>query len=111
MNATQLPMVSMLAALQVPPELNRQGHEVIRAAVFSLIPAELFYFSIYFHMKGVYRLYRMLTAFALAAFWIAPYAAPTSCGPVKCLQNFASEYESNVNIYTVANTVKLQSGP
>jgi hypothetical protein len=98
MNVTHPPAVSMLAALQVPPEVNRQGQEIIKAAVFSLIPAELFYFSIYFHVRGFYKLYRISTAFALAALWIAPYAAPISCGPVKCLQNFTSEYKYKLNI-------------
>jgi hypothetical protein len=94
MNVTYPTTIPLLAALQVPLEVNRQGQEVIKATVFGLIPAELLFFSIYFHVKGFYKLYRILTALSLAAFWIAPYAAPISCGPVKCLQNFASKFKS-----------------
>jgi hypothetical protein len=74
----------------LPPAMEEAGHELIKAAAFALIPAELLYFSIYFHTKGAYKIYRILTFSSLTAFWISPYAAPIGCGPVRCLQHFAS---------------------
>jgi len=74
----------------IPPDFERTGHEVIKAAAFLLIPAELLYFSIYFHTKGLYKLYESLTFLSLGAFWISPVLAPISCSPARCLQNFAS---------------------
>ena len=74
----------------VPPAMEQAGQELIKAAAFALIPAELLYFSIYFHTRGVYKVYKILTFLAITTFWISPYAAPIACGPVRCLQNFAS---------------------
>jgi hypothetical protein len=75
---------------KVPPAMEQAGYELIKAMAFALIPAELLYFSIYFHTKGAYKVYKILTFLSLSAFWISPYAAPIVCGPVRCLQNFAS---------------------
>lgn len=74
----------------LPPAIEKVGHEFIRAAAFLLIPTELLYFSIYFHTKGAYKVYKILTFLSIAAFWISPSIAPIGCGPVRCLQNFAS---------------------
>jgi hypothetical protein len=74
----------------LPPAFEQLSHEFIKAATFLLIPTELLYFSVYFHLKGFYRVYKTLTFLSIAAFWISPYAAPISCGPAKVLQNFAS---------------------
>lgn len=96
MNVSEIPrgLVS-LSEIQVPPEINQIGEEVIKAAAFTLITTELLYFSIYFHTKGVYRLYKTLTVLTLGTFWVSPYLAPISCGPAKCLQNFASKLTSD----------------
>jgi hypothetical protein len=74
----------------LPPAMEEVGQESIKAAAFLLIPTECLYFSIYFHLKGAYKVYKILTFLAITAFWISPYAAPIGCGPVRCLQNFAS---------------------
>lgn len=55
--------------LGLPPET----HQVIRAATFLLIPAELLYFSVYFRIKNFDRLSGMLTTLSLAAFFFAPW--------------------------------------
>jgi hypothetical protein len=73
------------------PAVQQLGHEFTKALAFLLIPTELLYFSIYFHTKGRYRLYEILTFLSIATFWISPYAAPISCAPARCLQYFASE--------------------
>jgi len=75
---------------QLPPEIEEVGHDFIKACAFLLVPTELLYFSIYFHTKGAYNVYKVLTLLSIAAFWISPFAAPIGCGPVQCLQNFAS---------------------
>jgi len=69
--------------------MDEVGHEFIKATAFLLIPTELLYFSIYFHIKGAYRIYKILTFLSVGAFWISPHAAPIGCGPVRCLQHFA----------------------
>lgn len=97
----------------LPPAIEQASHEVVRAATLLLIPAELLYFSVYFHRKGQYSLYTALTFSSLATFWLSPILAPVSCGPARCLQNFASKlqvsvYEYYANSSTVAiGTMKL----
>ncbi|RDW77332.1 hypothetical protein BP6252_05385 [Coleophoma cylindrospora] len=65
------------------------GYDFIKATAFLLVPTELLYFSIYFHTKGQYRIYKYLTFLSLVTFWISPWAAPISCSPARTLQNFA----------------------
>jgi hypothetical protein len=74
----------------LPPAVEQLGHELIKATAFMLIPVELLYFSIYFLAKEHYRVYKVLTFLSVGTFWISPYLAPISCGPARCLQNFAS---------------------
>ena len=74
----------------LPSAMEKAGHEFMKAAFFELIPAELLYFSIYFHLKGAYKVYKILTFLSITAFWISPYVVPIGCGPVRCLQHFAS---------------------
>jgi hypothetical protein len=74
----------------IPPEVERMGHDVLKAAAFLLIPAELLYFSIYFYVKGLYKLYEILTFLSITAFWVSPVLAPIACSAARCLQNFAS---------------------
>jgi hypothetical protein len=76
----------------LPPAFNRLGSELPKALVYILIPVELLYFSIYFKLKGYNRLYNCLSFASIAAFWLSNLVAPISCGPVNCLQNFASEW-------------------
>lgn len=78
----------------LPRVVEQLGHDFVKAAAFLLIPTELSYFSIYFHAKGYYKIYRNLTFLSIAAFWTAPWAAPISCGPARCLQNFAGRTSS-----------------
>jgi hypothetical protein len=75
---------------KLPLAMEVASNEFVKATAFLLIPLELLYFSIYFHTKGVYKVYRILNFLAIAAFWLAPFAAPIACGPVRCLQYFAS---------------------
>ncbi|KAL3423737.1 hypothetical protein PVAG01_05484 [Phlyctema vagabunda] len=73
----------------IPLSIERSGHDIVKASAFLLIPTELLYFSIYFHIKGHDRIYQHLTFLSLLAFWISPWLAPIHCSPVRCLQNFA----------------------
>jgi hypothetical protein len=75
----------------LPPGIGKASHEFIRATAFLLIPVELLYFSLYFHTKGLYKPYKLLSFLSILAFWISPVIAPITCPPVRCLQNFASE--------------------
>ncbi|KAN0122281.1 hypothetical protein V8E51_000607 [Hyaloscypha variabilis] len=74
---------------KLPLAMEVASNEFVKATAFLLIPLELLYFSIYFHTKGVYKVYRILNFLAITAFWLAPFAAPIACGPVRCLQYFA----------------------
>jgi len=93
MNITYSPIPIPVASL--PPAIEQLGHDIIKAAAFLLIPAELLYFSIYFLVKKQYRIYKALTFLSIIFFWASPYAAPIYCGPARCLQNFASMQDSN----------------
>jgi hypothetical protein len=73
----------------IPPAIKQLGHEFPKAVAFLLIPVEFMYFAIYFHRKGFHKLYNTLALLSLATFWIAPVLSPISCGPARCLQNFA----------------------
>ncbi|KAG9238663.1 hypothetical protein BJ875DRAFT_480163 [Amylocarpus encephaloides] len=90
MNITSPSPISLLVTLQVPPVINQLGQEILKATVFDLIPLELLFFSIYFNLKGFYKLYRTMTFLSIATFWLSPNVAPISCGPVRCLQHFAT---------------------
>jgi len=81
----------LVYATNLPPAIEQASHEVIRAAALLLIPAELLYFSVYFHRKRLYKVYTALTFSSLATFWLSPILAPVSCGPARCLKNFASK--------------------
>ena len=76
----------------IPPVVQQMGNEVVKATAILLIPAELLYFSIYFHTKGLYKLYEILTFLSIIAVWVSPVLAPISCSPARCLQNFASMF-------------------
>ncbi|KAG4414145.1 hypothetical protein IFR04_012711 [Cadophora malorum] len=80
---------SPIPIANLPPAVEQLGHELTRATAFLLIPTELLYFAIYFHVKGLHKVYKILSFLSLATFWIAAYAAPVSCGPARCLQHFA----------------------
>lgn len=88
--------------IDVPIAIQQLGHEFIRALVFLLIPTELLYFSIYFRRKGHYQIYLSLSFLSTIAFWISPVVAPISCGPAKCLQNFASRLAQTLRILAYA---------
>lgn len=78
----------------LPPAFSQLGNELPKAAAYLLIPIEILYFALYFKVKEYPRLYRNLTFASVLAFWASPYVAPIACGPVQCLQNFASMYLS-----------------
>ncbi|KAG4433333.1 hypothetical protein IFR05_011182 [Cadophora sp. M221] len=80
---------SPIPTASLPPAVEQLGHELTKGTAFLLIPTELLYFAIYFHVKGLHRIYEILTFLSLATFWLAAYAAPVSCGPARCLQHFA----------------------
>jgi len=88
----------------IPPAFEQLGHEFTKASAFLLIPAELFYFSVYFHGKGQYKIYESLSLLSLVALCFSPVLAPIHCGAAKCLQNFAStfkfEHPSKRGVYT-----------
>ncbi|PQE31602.1 hypothetical protein CJF32_00010463 [Rutstroemia sp. NJR-2017a WRK4] len=86
MNITSIPLLIEPAAMS--PELERLGHETIRALAFLLIPIELLYFSIYFLLQGQYGLHKKLTFLSLSTFWLSNWMTPISCGPIAVLRNF-----------------------
>lgn len=97
--------------LSLPAAYNQLGHELIKATAFLLIPTELLYFAIYFQIKGFYQIYQTLTFLSIGAFWVSPWFAPISCGPARCLQNFASKTKQKTYNYTYANIFQLQLEP
>lgn len=90
----------------LPPAFSQLGSELPKALVYVLIPTELLYFAIYFKIKGSPRLFRDLTFASIAAFWASLIVAPIGCGPVKCLQNFASKCLSLLTSYN--NSCRVQ---
>lgn len=86
MNITyhQIPLLADL-----PPSIEQFGHDFIVAGAYLLIPAELLYFAIYFHLKGLMKLFNILAWLSLATLWLGPRLAPISCGPARCLQSLA----------------------
>ncbi|CZS98345.1 uncharacterized protein RAG0_07121 [Rhynchosporium agropyri] len=85
MNITYPP----IPVARAPISVEQLGHELTKGTAFLLIPTELLYFAIYFHNKGLHRIYEFLTILSLATFWLAAYATPISCGSARCLQHFA----------------------
>jgi hypothetical protein len=94
MNYTYLPIPSSVHQLHLTPTVERASQDFIKACAFVLIPTELLYFSIYFLIKEQKKVYTTLTLLSITTFWISPYVAPIGCGPLRCLQNFSSESES-----------------
>jgi hypothetical protein len=80
----------------LPPAVEHLGYDFTRAALYLLIPTELLYFSLYFKIKGLKRVYASLAFLAIVAFWMYPLITPIRCGPVQSLQHFASEYSSRL---------------
>ncbi|KAL2072567.1 hypothetical protein VTL71DRAFT_11910 [Oculimacula yallundae] len=95
-----------------PPAVEQLGHELTKGIAFLLIPTELLYFAIYFHIKGLHRIYETLTFLSLATFWLAAYAAPVSCGPARCLQHFAVAIGTMklLDIWARRNALPIYSG-
>ncbi len=77
-------------AAQLVPTIHQVRDEFARAAFYLLIPAELFYFSLYFKVKGIERLYKVFTAPCVILFILAPAMTPIDCAPVKSMQYFTS---------------------
>ncbi|TGO14050.1 hypothetical protein BTUL_0059g00360 [Botrytis tulipae] len=73
----------------ISPAFEKWSHETIRATAFFFIPTEIFYFSIYFLLKGQYGKYKKLSVLSLVTFWLSSWMNPISCGPVAALRNFA----------------------
>ncbi len=82
--------------VQVSPVVEQLGQELTKAFAYLLIPTELMYFSIYFHIKGHRKVYEILTFLSIGAFWLSPIVAPITCGPARCLQNFASKWACKI---------------
>jgi len=83
MNTTSSPRYAREA-----PALERLGHDILRESVYLLIPFELLYFAIYFHLKGISKVYKILSLLSLITLWASPIVVPISCGPLRCVQNF-----------------------
>lgn len=62
----------------ISPAIGQLGHETVKAATFLLIPAELLYFSIYFHRKGLNTSHKYLSILSLITLWSAPFISPVS---------------------------------
>ncbi|KAM3065996.1 hypothetical protein ACMFMG_009783 [Clarireedia jacksonii] len=86
MNITSIPL--LLEPASISTELERLGHETIRATAFLLIPIELLYFSIFFLLQGQYGFHKKLTFLSLATFGLSNWMTPISCGPIGFLRNF-----------------------
>lgn len=93
----------------LPPAISQLGHDLPRALVYLLIPIELLYFSIYFHLKGYHRLYKWLSFASIATFWLAKVITPIRCNPAECLQNFAGTFSYPKAKYEEFQLTKLQS--
>lgn len=85
MNITNTP----IQVKSLPTVVGEMGHNLQRGCVYFLIPFELLYFAVYFHLKGLPQLYNTLTVFSVAALWAFPIIVPTSCPPMRCVQNLA----------------------
>jgi hypothetical protein len=88
--------ISSVTYHEIPPALLQISHDLFRVFVSLLIPAELLYFAIYFHVKGHKRLYSYLTWLSFLGFWICPVFAPTICGPSKSLQHCGSKFPASI---------------
>lgn len=86
MNAT----TSIINIEEIRPALAQLADQFPLAAASLLIPTLLLYLSIYAHVIGHYTTYKFLTFGSIGAFILCPYLTPIYCGPVRCLQNFAS---------------------
>lgn len=73
----------------VPPVFEQLGHDIVRATVYLLIPFELLYFGIYFHLKGISKAYKILSFLSMVTLWASPIIVPISCGPIRSVQKFA----------------------
>jgi hypothetical protein len=94
----------------IPPAFEQLGHEFIKATAWLLIPTELLYFSVYFHRKGFYKAYEVLTFLSLGAFWVSPLVAPIACNAARCLQNFAGKFKSKISRFLVDVIVSVAIG-
>jgi hypothetical protein len=93
----------------VPQAFAQLSIEGLEALIFLLVPTSLLYFSIYAHVKGYSRIYKTLTYLSIACFWLCPWLTPIICGPVRCLQNFASMTVLFLPLY-FANTRTVGTG-
>ncbi len=82
---------SSLAGVPSWQSLFKQLADEVPAALSGLlVPTVLLYASIYSHVRGFLRLYRFLTVASIACFFAVPWLSAIHCGPLRCLQNFAS---------------------
>lgn len=86
MNAT----TSIINIEEIRPALAQLADQFPLAVASLLIPTLFLYLSIYARISGYYRIYKVLTLSSIATYFFCPYATPIYCGPVRCLQNFAS---------------------
>ncbi|KAI9734106.1 MAG: hypothetical protein M1818_007044 [Claussenomyces sp. TS43310] len=87
----------------LPPAYEQLLHELPGALLYLLLPVELLYVSIYFKLKGHHSTYSLLSAFSLAAFSLATWFTPVSCGPVRSLQNFTGWFFNNHALLILTN--------
>ena len=85
--SSHLPAMYLESAPHAVAQLSIEG---LQALVFLLVPTTLLYSSILAHIKGHYKTYSALTVLSIASFWACPWLTPIICGPIRCLQNFAS---------------------
>lgn len=95
MNFTQ-PAVQL--ATEIAPTMHQVSDEFIRAFFWMLVPAEVFYFSLYFKVQGCERAYKYLTAATMLFFLISPIVTPLSCAPVRSMQYFTSMAPHELNL-------------
>ncbi len=86
MNATS----SIINIDETRPALAQLADQFPLAMASLLVPTLLLYLSIYARVIGHYTAYKVLTFGSVAAYFTCPYVTPVHCGPVRCLQNFAS---------------------
>lgn len=82
--------ITVIPPIPIPPPLQQLVPDFIKATAYFLIPAELLYFSLYFHSKELPKWHAWLSGLALGMLWAAPVLAPVGCGAAKCLQHFGS---------------------
>lgn len=73
----------------IPPAYVLLAEEVTASIVYLLLPTAFIYLAIYVYVRGHASLFKLFTFASVVGFWASSWVAPISCGPARCVQNFA----------------------